>query len=59
MGILQVRIQEWVAYLSSRDLPDSGIELWSPALWVDPLPAEAPGEPSEMPYSYSHLFTQI
>ena len=26
MGILQARIQEWVAMLSSRDLPDPGIE---------------------------------
>ena len=26
MGILQARIQEWVAMPSSRDLPDPGIE---------------------------------
>ena len=26
MGILQARIQEWVAMLSSRDLSDAGIE---------------------------------
>ena len=25
-GILQARIQEWVASFSSRDLPESGIE---------------------------------
>ena len=38
MKILQVRILEWVAMPSSRDLPDSGIEPMSPvapALQVD------------------------
>ena len=31
-GISQVRILEWVAFLSLEDLPDSGIEPGSPAL---------------------------
>ena len=31
-GILQVRILEWVAISSSRDLPDPGIKTVSPAL---------------------------
>ena len=31
-GILQVRILEWVAMPSSRDLPDLGSEPMSPAL---------------------------
>ena len=31
-GILQARILEWVAFSSSRDLPDPGIEPVSPAL---------------------------
>ena len=34
------RILEWVAYPLSRDLPDPGIELGSPALQVDSLPTE-------------------
>lgn len=35
LGVFQARILEWVAMLSSRDLPDPGIEpesLMSPAL---------------------------
>ena len=34
------RILEWVAYPSSEDLPDPGIEPGSPALQVDSLPTE-------------------
>ena len=30
-GILQARILEWIAIPFSRELPDPGIELWSPA----------------------------
>ena len=44
-GILQARILEWVAFLFSRDLPNTGIEPRSPALQVDSLPAEPQGEP--------------
>ena len=47
-GILQVRILEWVAMSSSRDLPDPGIKPVSPAspaLQVDFLPTEPPGKP--------------
>ena len=44
-GILQARILEWVAVLSLRDLPDSGIELGSPALQADSLPSEPAGKP--------------
>ena len=40
------RILEWVAYPFSRDLPDPGIELGSPALQADSLPAEPPGKPN-------------
>ena len=40
MGILQARILEWVACPSPRDLPNPGIESWSPALRADALPAE-------------------
>ena len=38
------RILEWVAYPFSRDLPHPEIELGSPALQVDSLPAEVPGK---------------
>ena len=47
MGILQVRILEWVAMPSSRDPPDLRIEPASPisaALEVDSLPAEPWGK---------------
>ena len=36
--ILQARILEWLAIPFSRDLPDTGIELRSPALQADSLP---------------------
>ena len=44
--ILQTRILEWIAVPFFRDLPNPGIEPWSPALQVDPLPAELPEKPS-------------
>ena len=40
------KILEWVAIPSSRDLPDPGIELESPSLKTDSLPAELPGKPN-------------
>ena len=39
-GILQARILEWVAPPFPGNLPNPGIELRSPALQVDSLPAE-------------------
>ena len=42
-GILQARILEWVAISFSKDLPDPGTEPGSPALQVDSLPSESPG----------------
>ena len=42
MGILQVRILEWVAMPSTRDLPNPGIEPRSPTLQADSLPSEPP-----------------
>ena len=38
-GILQVRTLEWVAFPFSRDVPNPGIKLRSPALQADSLPA--------------------
>ena len=48
MGILQARILGWVARSSSRDLPNPGMELRSPALQMDSLPSEPPGKPKLM-----------
>ena len=42
--ILQVRILEWVALPSSRDLPHPGIEPRFPALQADSLPSEPRGK---------------
>ena len=39
-GILQARILEGVAFPSSEDLPNPGIELRSPTLQADSLPVE-------------------
>ena len=40
-GVLQARTLEWAAIPSSPgDLPDPGIEPWSPALHADSLPSE-------------------
>ena len=44
-GILQARILEWVAMPSSRDFPNSRIELRSPTLQVDSLPSESLRKP--------------
>ena len=43
-GILQARILQWVALPSPGDLPNSGIELGSPALQADSLPSEPSGK---------------
>ena len=34
-----------MSFLSPGDLPDPGIEHWSPALQADSLPTELPGKP--------------
>ena len=44
--ILQARTLEWVAMPFSRDLPNSGIKLGTPALQVDSSPSQPPGKPS-------------
>ena len=44
-GILQARILEWVAFPSSRDLPNPEIKPRSPTLQTDSLPAEPQGKP--------------
>ena len=44
-GILQARIWSELPFPSPGDLPDPGIEPWSPALQADTLLSEAPGKP--------------
>ena len=44
-GVLQARILEGVAFPTSGDLPNPGIEPRSPALQADSLPAEPQVEP--------------
>ena len=44
-GILQARIQEWVAVPLSRESSHPGIKSRSSALQADSLPAELPGQP--------------
>ena len=45
-GILQARIQEWVAVPFSRGLPNPGIKPRSPTLRVDCLSAEPQVKPT-------------
>ena len=42
------RQESWsgLTFSSPGDLPDPGIEPWSPALQADALPSEPPGKPS-------------
>ena len=47
-GILQVRIQEWVAFPFSRGSSQPRTKPRSPALHVDSLPAEPQGKPSSL-----------
>ena len=60
-GILQARIPGWVAIPLSLDLPDPGIEPWSPALQADSLPSELPGKPGTVQISghFLHLIYLI
>ena len=51
-GILQARIQEWVAIPFSGDLPDPGIEPRSLALQADSSSSEPPEKPREVSIGY-------
>ena len=53
LGILQVRILEWVATPSSKDLPDTGIKLTSlvsPGLASGFFTTESPRKPHSSQY---------
>ena len=47
------RILEWVAYPFSRDLPNSGIKLGSPALQADSLPTELLGKRTQIVWLFN------
>ena len=57
--ILQARILEWVAMSFSRDLPDPGIELKSPALAGGFFTAKAPWQPPNKLYIYTHVYDKL
>ena len=54
MGILQVRILEWVAKHSSRGSSNPGIKPSSPEMQADSLSSEPPGKPI---YTHTHTHT--
>ena len=56
-GILQARTLERVAFLSSGDLPNPGIEPRSPTLQVDSLRAEPQGKPMNTGMGTQNLST--
>ena len=47
-GILQARIQEWIAIPSPGDIPNTGIKPRSPTLHANSLPAKPPGKPKNI-----------
>ena len=56
-GIYQERRLEWVVIPFSRHLPDTGIELGSPALQADSVPSESKGMPQN--FEHSNLNTKL
>ena len=54
LGILQAKILEWGAILSSRDLHNPGIQPGSPAFHADSLLYESPNHPSLCLINYKH-----
>ena len=46
-GFSRQEYRSGLPFPSPGDLPDSGIELTSPALQADSLPSEPPGNPSQ------------
>ena len=59
MGFSQARILGGLPYPSPGDLPDPGIEPGSPALQVDFLPSEPPGNPSFSKGNEINYFTEM
>ena len=52
MGYFQQEYWSGLPFPPPGDLPDMGIEFWSPALQANPLLTEPPGKPS---YLLEHL----
>ena len=55
-GIFQARILEWVGISFSRDLPNPGIDLKSPALTGRFFTAKAPWQPRT---NYTYIHTHV
>ena len=53
MGFSRQECWGGLPFPSPGDLPDPGIEPWSPTLQADVLPSEPPGKPSEVRVSQS------
>ena len=49
MGFSRQECWSGLPFPSPGDLPDPGIEPWSPTLQADALPSEPPGQPGEKP----------
>ena len=49
MGFSRQECWSGLPFPSPGDLPDPGIEPWSPTLQADALPSEPPGKPGEKP----------
>ena len=47
MGFSRQECWSGLPFPSPGDLPNPGIEPWSPALQADALPSEPPGKPSQ------------
>ena len=45
MGLFRQEYWSGLPFLTPEDLPDTGIEPRSPALWADALTSEPPGKP--------------
>ena len=54
-GILQARIVEWLPVPSPEELPNPGIEHWSPALQADSLPFELQESLYSIPIATTHF----
>ena len=54
MGFSKHEYWSGLPFPSPEDLPDPGMELWSPALEADALTSEPPGKPS-LHYTVSQM----
>ena len=59
MGFSRQEYWSGLPFSPPGDLPDPGIEPWSPALWADALPSKPPGKPQyvkkNVPYPLPRL----